>query len=87
MSIRGPRLEFAVGAFLAFTLSQAGMVIHWWRERGPGWQPKAALNGLGAAATAAALIVIGAIILIGTGLPAIQARRKAQHVAGLSHTQ
>lgn len=51
---------FAVGAFLAFTLSQAGMVIHWWRERGPGWQPKAALNGLGAAATGAALIVIGA---------------------------
>ena len=26
---------FAVGVFLAFTLSQAGMVIHWWRERRP----------------------------------------------------
>ncbi|MGE5641491.1 MAG: APC family permease, partial [Byssovorax cruenta] len=26
---------FAVGAFLAFTLSQGGMVLHWWRERGP----------------------------------------------------
>src|SRR5262245_22998832 len=26
---------FAVGAFLAFTLSQAGMVAHWWRESGP----------------------------------------------------
>ena len=51
---------FAVGAFLAFTLSQAGMVVHWWRERGPGWAPRAALNGLGAAATGVALLVIGA---------------------------
>ncbi|MBP6786344.1 MAG: APC family permease [Candidatus Promineofilum sp.] len=51
---------FAVGAFLAFTLSQAGMVIHWWRERGPGWPAKAILNGLGALATGIALLVIGA---------------------------
>lgn len=51
---------FAVGAFLAFTLSQAGMVVHWWRERGPGRRPKAALNGLGALATGVALLVIGA---------------------------
>lgn len=51
---------FAVGAFLAFTLSQAGMVIHWWRERGHNWRPKAALNGLGAVATGVALLVIGA---------------------------
>src|SRR5690606_21407257 len=51
---------FAVGAFLAFTLSQAGMVLHWMKERGPGWAPKAALNGLGALATGVALLVIGA---------------------------
>jgi len=51
---------FAVGAFLAFTLSQAGMVVHWWRGHGPGWPAKAALNGLGAAATGVALLVIGA---------------------------
>jgi amino acid transporter len=51
---------FAVGAFLAFTLSQAGMVVHWWRERGAGWAARAALNGLGAAATGVALLVIGA---------------------------
>ncbi len=50
---------FAVGAFLAFTLSQAGMVAHWIRERGRGWPVKAALNGLGMAATAVALVVIG----------------------------
>lgn len=50
---------FAVGAFLAFTLSQAGMVVHWRCERGDGWRPKAALNGLGALATGTALIVVG----------------------------
>jgi len=50
---------FAVGAFLAFTLSQTGMVLHWRREQGQGWRPKAALNGMGALATGIALIVIG----------------------------
>ena len=51
---------FAVGAFLAFTLSQIGMVVHWLRAQGRRWPLKAALNGLGAVATAAALLVIGA---------------------------
>ncbi len=50
---------FAVGAFLAFTLSQAGMIVHWRRQRGPRWQLKSMINGLGALATGAALIVIG----------------------------
>ena len=50
---------FAVGAFLAFTLSQTGMVIHWWRERGKGWRLKATFNGLGALATGVTLIVVG----------------------------
>jgi amino acid transporter len=50
---------FAVGAFLAFTLSQAGMVLHWRRERGRQWRSKAVLNGVGAVATGIALIVIG----------------------------
>ncbi len=50
---------FAVGAFLAFTLSQAGMVLHWLRLRGRGWWLKAALNGLGALATAVTLVIIG----------------------------
>jgi hypothetical protein len=49
-----------VGAFLAFTVSQAGMVLHWWREQGWGWQSKAALNGLGALATGIDLVMIGA---------------------------
>lgn len=50
---------FAVGVFLAFTLSQAGMVVHWWRERGSGWRLKAFLNGLGAITTAVTLMVVG----------------------------
>jgi amino acid transporter len=50
---------FAVGAFLAFTLSQAGMVLHWWRERGTGWYFKLAANGLGALATCVTLFVVG----------------------------
>ncbi len=50
---------FAVGVFLAFTLSQAGMVVHWIRLRGPGWQAKALINGLGAITTTVTLFVVG----------------------------
>ena len=52
---------FAVGVFLAFTLSQAGMVIHWWRERKKNlqWLPKAVINGVGALATLATLFIVG----------------------------
>ncbi len=50
---------FAVGAFLAFTLSQTGMVLHWWRERGRGWIFKLTANGFGAIATFTTLIVVG----------------------------
>jgi amino acid transporter len=49
---------FAVGVFLAFSLSQSGMVIHWLHERGPGWRLKAAVNGTGAVATAITLVVV-----------------------------
>ncbi len=52
---------FAVGAFLAFTLSQAGMVMHWWRGKGSEGRPARRhllVNGLGAAITAVALAVI-----------------------------
>ena len=50
---------FAVGAFLAFTLSQSGMVFHWLREKGENWRIKAFANGLGALATGTTLLVIG----------------------------
>lgn len=48
---------FAVGAFLAFTLSQTGMVRHWMRQPGR-HTGKMFINGLGALATGAALIVV-----------------------------
>ena len=49
---------FAIGAFLAFTLSQAGMVVHWWKERGRTWWLKAGINALGALVTIVTVLVI-----------------------------
>lgn len=49
---------YAVGVFLAFTLSQTGMVRHWLTEKGPNWKRKAFINGFGAVATAIVLIDI-----------------------------
>lgn len=49
---------FAVGVFIAFTLSQAGMVMHWVREKGAGWRLKAAINGTGAIATSVTLLIV-----------------------------
>jgi len=49
---------FAIGAFLAFTLSQAGMVMHWKREGGPGSMRRMIVNGFGAVATGITLLVV-----------------------------
>jgi hypothetical protein len=49
---------YAVGVFLSFTLSQAGMVRHWHRLRGQGWTWKVAINGLGTVATGVVLAII-----------------------------
>ena len=49
---------FAVGAFLAFTLSQAGMVGHWRTAGGSGRAPAMLINGLGAIATGVTLCVV-----------------------------
>jgi hypothetical protein len=49
---------FAIGAFLAFTLSQAGMVGHWRRNGGRGAFHSMLVNGLGAVATGLTLIVV-----------------------------
>jgi len=51
---------YAVGVFISFTLSQAGMVMHWWRLRERGWRGKAVINGIGAAITA----VVGVVLLL-----------------------
>ena len=49
---------YAVGAFLAFTLSQAGMVAHWKRVRGKGAGRSIFVNGLGALTTATTVVVV-----------------------------
>jgi amino acid transporter len=64
---------YTVGVFVAFTLSQSGMVRRWWRLRSqePGWRKKAAINGIGAVTTgvvavevAAAKFALGAWIVL-----------------------
>jgi amino acid transporter len=49
---------YAIGAFLAFTLSQAGMVMHWWRTKHKGRGVHMFINGLGAFATGVTVIVV-----------------------------
>ncbi|HEX5397319.1 MAG TPA: APC family permease, partial [Candidatus Limnocylindria bacterium] len=52
---------YTVGVFVAFTLSQSGMVRHWWRLRrlDRRWWVRALFNGIGAAATAVVAVVVG----------------------------
>src|SRR5580692_1470632 len=49
---------YAVGAFLAFTLSQSGMVVHWAKSRCRGWVKFALVNGLGAFVTGITVVVV-----------------------------
>ncbi len=49
---------FAVGAFLAFTMSQAGMVAHWRKEQGKGSRRNMLINALGATATGITVLII-----------------------------
>lgn len=49
---------YAVGVFLAFSLSNAGMVVHWWKLRGPHWQTSALINGTGALLSVITLLIV-----------------------------
>jgi amino acid transporter len=49
---------YMIGVFVSFTLSQAGMVVHWRKLRGPGWKTSAAINGFGAVVTGIVLVVV-----------------------------
>ena len=48
---------FAIGVFVGFTLSQAGMVRHWRENRVDGWRTRATINGVGAVFTLVALAI------------------------------
>jgi hypothetical protein len=49
---------YMIGVFVSFTLSQAGMVVHWRARRERGWRASAAINGAGALVTAVVLVVV-----------------------------
>jgi hypothetical protein len=49
---------YAVGVFVCFSLSQAGMVRHWLRVRGAGWRRRLLVNGLGAIVTTVVLAIV-----------------------------
>jgi amino acid transporter len=49
---------YSVGVFVCFTLSQAGMVIHWRRERSSGWAWRSVVNGVGAVLTGVVFVVV-----------------------------
>lgn len=84
---------FAIGAFLAFTLSQAGMVGHWRRKRGRGFRHSMVVNGLGAFATGITLLVVlvakfkegawvSVLIIVGTMCVMLWVRRHYARVEG-----
>ncbi|MDX6472557.1 MAG: hypothetical protein QOK22_1373 [Gaiellaceae bacterium] len=49
---------YVIGVFTAFTLSQAGMVRHWFSRRGARWRSRAAVNAVGGAATALVTLIV-----------------------------
>jgi amino acid transporter len=49
---------YSVGVFVSFTISQGGMVVHWLRERSPGWEWRIVVNGFGCALTAVVAVVV-----------------------------
>ena len=50
---------YTIGVFVAFTLSQSGMVKHWWKLRDRGWRVSMAFNAVGAVATGIVAVVVG----------------------------
>ena len=58
-SVTGLIPLYTVGVFIAFTLSQSGMVRKWLRDRSPGWQIGTVINGSGAIATGVVALVVG----------------------------
>jgi amino acid transporter len=49
---------YTLGVFVAFTLSQSGMVVRWWKRRESGWRAGLLINGLGAATTAVIVVIV-----------------------------
>jgi amino acid transporter len=58
-SVSGLIPLYTLGVFIAFTLSQGGMLARWWTRREDGWRAGLAINGLGTATTAVVAVVVG----------------------------
>jgi amino acid transporter len=52
---------YAVGVFIDFTISQSGMIIHWLREKSPGYRRRLAINAFGATLTGIVAIIVTAV--------------------------
>jgi amino acid transporter len=51
---------YTLGVFIAFTLSQGGMVVRWWRRREPSWRRGLLVNGVGALTTLVIALIVAA---------------------------
>ena len=49
---------YSVGVFIAFTIGQTGMVLHWRRERPAGWRRRLSINAFGAVLTGFVFVVV-----------------------------
>jgi amino acid transporter len=58
-SVSGLIPLYTLGVFVAFTLSQSGMLVRWYRRREAGWRSGLVINGLGALTTAVVMLVVG----------------------------
>jgi amino acid transporter len=58
-SVSGLIPLYTLGVFIAFTLSQGGMLLRWYRRREPGWLRGMLINGLGALTTGVVMLVVG----------------------------
>jgi hypothetical protein len=52
---------YSVGVFVSFTISQAGMVKHWYGEHGPGWHSRLAINAFGMLCTGVVAVVVASL--------------------------
>jgi amino acid transporter len=52
---------YAVGVFIDFTISQAGMIRHWLRTKSPGWQRRLTINAISCVATAVVAVVVTSV--------------------------
>ena len=52
---------YAVGVFVSFTISQAGMVRHWYKEHGSGWRSRLAINAFGMLLTGVVAVVVASV--------------------------